>query len=79
MTEKKLMLEITISPPIGSKSEFFDSWDEVDEFGAKRHVVCFQNFDKDTIPGIEFCFYTHEGDLSLLTHDSRSQEYTEKR
>ena len=74
MTDKKLMLEITISPPIGTKSEFFDAWDEEDEFGAKQHVVCLQGFDKDAIPGIEFCFYTHEGDLSQLTHDSRSPE-----
>jgi len=77
MKEKKLMLEITISPPIGSKSEFFDSWDEIDEFGAKQHIVCFQGFDKDAVPGIEFCFYTHEGDLSSITHETRSQEETQ--
>jgi len=73
MTEKKLMLEITISPPIGTKSEFFDAWDEEDEFGAKQHIVCLQGFDKDAIPGIEFCFYTHKGDLSQLTHAKRTE------
>ena len=77
MKEKKLMLEITISPPIGTKSEYFDSWDEVDEFGAKQHIVCLQGFDKEAIPSIEFCFYTHEGDLSQLTSDKRSKEETE--
>jgi len=61
---KKLMLEIDIQPYPQDQSEFFDSWDEIDEDGTKHHFVCLQGFEQ--IPSISFCFYKHEQNLCAI-------------
>ena len=78
MKEERIMLEITISPPIGTKSQYYDSWDEIDEYGAKKHVVCLEGFDKEAIPTVEFCFYRHQGSLSEITRDTSDKRSKEE-